>query len=85
MIGSAVALKLLFGLPLIAGVCITACDVLFVLFLNGRKISYLENLVFALISLITVSFAVQMGLSNPEAVPLLTGFLPSKVRALYYS
>lgn len=77
VIGSAVALKLLFGLPLIAGVCITAADVLILLFMNGRSFRYLEILVGFLILIITVSFTTQLALSHPSAVPLLTGFLPS--------
>jgi len=77
VIGSAVALKLLFGLPLIAGVCITAADVLLLLFMNGRSFRYLEILVAVLILVITVSFTTQLALSNPHAGPLLMGFLPS--------
>jgi manganese transport protein len=77
VIGSAVALKLLFGIPLIAGVCITAVDVLIVLFMNGRNFRFLEVLVGALIVVIIFSFTTQLVLSRPQAIPLLTGFLPS--------
>jgi manganese transport protein len=77
VIGSAVALKLLFGLPLVGGVCITAVDVLLILFMNGRNFRWLEALVGLLILVITVSFIVQLCMSRPEPGPLLVGFLPS--------
>lgn len=77
VIGSAVALKLLFGLPLIAGVCITALDVLILLFTQSRNFRILEGIVAALVLLIAVAFGVQIGLSKPEIKALFTGFLPS--------
>lgn len=77
VLGSAVALKLLFGLPLVAGVCLTACDVLVFLALNGRHFRYLEAGVALLVLLITVSFAAQVAMSRPVAVDLLLGLLPS--------
>ena len=77
VIGSAVALKLLFGLPLIGGVCVTALDVLIILYTHGRNFRILEGLVATLVVLITVIFAVQIGLSKPESVDVLRGFLPS--------
>jgi hypothetical protein len=77
VLGSAVALKLLFGLPLVAGVCLTACDVLVFLALNGRHFRYLEAGVALLVLLITVSFAAQVAMSRPVAIDLLLGLLPS--------
>ena len=77
VIGSAVALKLLFGLPLIAGVCITAFDVLVILFTHGRNFRLLEGLVAILVVLITVIFAAQIGLSKPESIEVMKGFLPT--------
>src|SRR5919106_135411 len=62
VIGSAIALNLLFGLPLMWGVCLTACDVLLVLFLQHRGFRYVEALVVALIILIAGSFAVELWL-----------------------
>src|SRR5438309_4282580 len=56
VIGSAIALNLLFGLPLIWGVCLTALDVLVVLFLQQKGFRYVEALVLALIVLIAGSF-----------------------------
>src|ERR1700738_2404543 len=65
VIGAAIALNLLFGLPLIWGVVLTALDVLIVLFLQHRGFRYVEALVVALILLIATSFAVELWLSHP--------------------
>ncbi len=59
VLGAAIALNLLFGLPLIWGVCLTALDVLVVLFLQHRGFRYVEALVISLIVLIAGSFAVE--------------------------
>jgi manganese transport protein len=76
VIGSAIALNLLFGLPLIWGVCLTALDVLIVLFLQHRGFRYVEALVFALIVLIAGSFAVELWLSRPDLAAVGAGFIP---------
>jgi manganese transport protein len=78
VIGSAVALKLLFNLPLIAGVCITACDVLLLMLIGqgSNRFRILEAFVGVLVLLITACFAAEVGLSKPEAIPLLAGFIP---------
>src|SRR6187455_717412 len=60
VIGAAIELNLLFGLPLIWGVTLTALDVLLILFLQHRGFRYVEALVIALILLIAGSFAVEM-------------------------
>jgi manganese transport protein len=78
VIGSAIAFKLLFGLPLVAGVCITAVDVIFILFLNGSKFEWMERLVTLLILIILVCFSVQLGYSKPPFVDVMEGFLPRK-------
>src|SRR5213595_560183 len=65
VLGAAIALNLLFGLPLIWGVCLTALDVLVVLYLQNRGFRYVEALVVALIFLIAGSFAVEMWLAKP--------------------
>ncbi len=67
VIGAAIALNLLFGLPLIWGVCLTALDVLVVLFLQHRGFRYVEALVIALIALIAGSFAVELWLARADA------------------
>src|ERR1700752_2331391 len=66
VIGAAIALNLLFGLPLIWGVCLTALDVLLVLYLQQHGFRYVEALVLALIVLIAGSFAVEIWLAKPD-------------------
>src|SRR5712691_5599221 len=76
VIGSAIALNLLFGLPLIWGVCLTALDVLVILFLQHRGFRYVEALVVGLILMIAASFAVELWLSRPELGGVAAGFVP---------
>jgi manganese transport protein len=77
VIGSAIALNLLFGLPLIWGVCLTACDVLAILYLQNRGFRLIEGLVLTLIGVIAASFALQIVLSKPDFGAMALGFLPS--------
>lgn len=77
VIGSAVALNLLFGLPLIWGVCITAFDVMLILFLQHRGFRTLEILVVTLIVLIGGCFGVEIAISRPELAGVLKGFIPT--------
>src|SRR6202047_3636217 len=66
VIGSAIALNLLFHLPLLWGVVLTALDVLVILFLQHRGFRYVEALVVALILAIAGSFAVELWLAGPS-------------------
>jgi manganese transport protein len=77
VIGSAIALNLLFGLPLIWGVCLTACDVLAVLYLQHRGFRIIEVLVLALIGIIAASFGIQIFLSKPDFGAIALGCVPS--------
>jgi manganese transport protein len=80
VIGSAIALQLLFGIPLIIGVLITGTDVLLILLLENRGFRYLEALVIVLIGTIAVLFGVELILSRPELEPILRHlFVPSRV------
>src|SRR6187401_2972108 len=76
VIGAAIALNLLFGIPLIWGVTLTALDVLLILFLQHRGFRYVEALVVALIVAIAGSFAIQIFLARPDPVALAVGFIP---------
>jgi len=76
VIGAAIALNLLFGLPLIWGVTLTALDVLIVLFLQHRGFRYVEALVVALIVAIAGSFAIQIWLAAPNISEVAAGFVP---------
>ena len=77
VIGSAIALQLLFGLPLMWGVCLTALDVLVVLYLQQFQFRYVEVLVVALILGIAGSFAIELGLARPDLGGVLRGLVPS--------
>ncbi|MBI2503084.1 MAG: Nramp family divalent metal transporter [Candidatus Latescibacteria bacterium] len=76
VIGSAVALNLLFGLPLLWGVCLTALDVLVVLYLQNKGFRYVEALVIGLISLIGTCFGLELLFSQPALNEVLAGFAP---------
>jgi manganese transport protein len=77
VIGAAIALNLLFGLPLIWGVCLTALDVLIVLFLQHRGFRYVEALVVALIVMIAGCFAIELWLAKPAVAAVAAGFIPT--------
>jgi manganese transport protein len=76
VLGAAIALNLLFGLPLIWGVCLTALDVLVVLYLQHHGFRYVEALVISLIVLIASSFAVELYLAKPDLGAVAVGFIP---------
>jgi manganese transport protein len=77
VIGAAIALHLLFGLPLIWGVCLTGLDTLVVLALQHRGFRYVEALVVALIFCIAACFAVEIVLARPDVGALVAGFVPT--------
>jgi manganese transport protein len=76
VLGSAVALKLLFGLPLLAGVLITAFDVLIVLALQGRGFRLVEGFVVTLIASIAACFAYEIFWAHPLWHEAAIGFIP---------
>jgi manganese transport protein len=75
VIGSAIALELLFHIPLLIGVMITGLDVLLILLLQRWGFRYVESLVIALIGAIIALFGVQMILSRPDYLPALHALL----------
>ncbi len=75
VIGSAIALNLLFHIPLIWGVCLTALDVLIILFLQQRGFRFIEALVITLIGTIGVCFGIEVLLSQPSLLGIARGFL----------
>ena len=77
VIGSAIALNLLFGIPLPWGIAITALDVLVILYLQNRGFRLLEALVIALIATIAGCFLFEILISKPDAMGVLKGFVPS--------
>ncbi|HUI74542.1 MAG TPA: Nramp family divalent metal transporter [Candidatus Acidoferrum sp.] len=76
VLGSAVALQLLFGLPLLAGVLITAMDVLIVLALQGRGFRLVEAFVVTLIATIAACFAYEIFFARPLWLEAARGFIP---------
>ena len=79
VIGSAIALQLLFHIPLLLGVLITGTDVLLILLLQNRGFRYLEALVITLIGTIAALFGVEVLLSHPDFLPIAHNlFIPSR-------
>ncbi|MGC8763460.1 MAG: Nramp family divalent metal transporter [Acidobacteriota bacterium] len=77
VLGSAIALKLLLGLPLLYGVLVTAADTLALLFLSHLGIRKLEALILGMVTLIGAGFLLEVFLARPEWGGLLRGFVPS--------
>lgn len=76
VIGTAIALKLLFGIPLVVGICLTALDVLLILFLQQRGFRKFEAFVIALLAIVAACFAVELALSQPSVAAVVSGFIP---------
>jgi manganese transport protein len=74
VIGSAIALNLLFHIPLLLGVCLTALDVLLILFLQQRGFRFIEAMVIALIGTIGVCFGLEVLFSRPSLLGIAHGF-----------
>ena len=77
VIGTAIALKLLFGIPLIGGALITALDAFLVLLLMNKGFRFLEAFIVALLIVIAACFAIQIVLAAPPVAAVLGGYLPS--------
>lgn len=78
IIGSAIALNLLFGLPLIVGVSLTALDVFAVMFLQTKGFRYIEAFVIVLILSIGACFLLEVWFARPDVAALFRGFLPDQ-------
>ena len=76
VIGTAIALKLLFGIPLIGGALLAALDAFLLLLLMNRGFRFLEAFVIALLGVIAVCFAVQIVAAAPPVAEILHGFMP---------
>jgi manganese transport protein len=77
VIGTAIALQLLFGIPLVGGALIAALDAFLLLLLMNRGFRFLEAFVAALLIVIAVCFAVQIVAAAPPIAAILKGFVPS--------
>ena len=76
LVGSAIGLQLLFGIPLVWGVCLTALDVIMVLFLQGKGFRYIEALVITIIAIIGACFIAEMIFAKPDTGGVLLGYVP---------
>lgn len=76
VIGSAIALNLLLGIPLVVGVIITALDVLIVLFLQHRGFRWVEVIILTMVSTIGMCFLYEMFVSGPDMNAVMLGLLP---------
>jgi manganese transport protein len=85
IIGMAIGLQLLFGLPLAFGVIITVLDTFLLLFLLNKGIRKMEAFIVGLIAIIGLSFITEMVIVEPDAAELAKGFIPSALdhQALY--
>src|ERR1700710_319086 len=77
VIGTAIALKLLFGIPLVGGALIAALDAFLLLLLMNKGFRFLEAFVIALLIVIAVCFTVQIVAAAPPVAAVLRGFVPS--------
>jgi manganese transport protein len=76
VLGSAIALQLLFGIPLIWGVCITVLDVMALLLLQHKSFRYTEALVIMLVATVGICFTAQIIFSRPDLRGILLGYVP---------
>jgi manganese transport protein len=77
VLGAAIALNLLFGIPLLWGVVLTAFDVLLILLLQNKGFRWLEALVIALIASIGICFAVELAMAQPALADVARGLVPT--------
>ncbi len=76
VIGMAIGLNLLFGLPLIWGVSVAILDTLLILYLQRKGMRYIETLIFSLVALIGISFFIELLFAKPAIGEVVTGFIP---------
>lgn len=77
VIGTAIGLNLIFGIPLELGVLITALDVFLILYLQRLGFRWVEALVITLLGVIAVCFAIQLALADPDWSQVIRGFAPT--------
>jgi manganese transport protein len=76
LVGSAIALQLLFHIPLVVGVCITALDIFVVLFLQNKGFRYIEALVITIIAVVGGCFVAELIFAKPDLGGILGGYIP---------
>lgn len=76
VLGMAIGLNLLFGLPILWGVSLAILDTFLILYLQKKGMRYMEAFIFSLVAIIGVSFFIELFFAQPKAVELITGFIP---------
>ncbi|MSV35843.1 MAG: divalent metal cation transporter MntH [Bryobacterales bacterium] len=84
VLGAAIALRLLFGIPLIAGVLVTAADTLLVLWLSRFGIRLIEAVILSLIAVVTGCFLAELFLAKPVVSEIVSGLVPRMNRESLY-
>ena len=77
VIGTAIGLNLLFGIPLELGVLITALDVFLILWLQTKGFRWLEAFIITLLGVIAICFAIQIAMADPDWAGVIKGFAPT--------
>src|SRR3954462_5042017 len=77
VIGTAIGLNLIFGIPLEIGVIITALDVFLILYLQTLGFRYVEALIIALLGVIAICFGIQIAMADPDWGQVIVGFAPT--------
>ena len=78
VIGTAIAFRLLFGLPLALGVAMTLADVFLVLWLQQRGLRYLESAIIGMLTLVAICFGLSLLVAQPQWSAVMSGFIPSQ-------
>ncbi|MBH8597315.1 Nramp family divalent metal transporter [Thermoactinomyces sp. CICC 10523] len=77
LLGTAIALQLLFHIPLLIGVLLTAVDIILILLLQNKGFRYIESIVVSFMVVIFLCFAVELALAHPTLHEIAKGFVPS--------
>lgn len=76
VLGMAIGLNLLFGMPLLWGVSLAVLDTFIILFLQSKGMRYMEAFILSLVALIGLSFFIELTFAKPDMGELVTGFIP---------
>ena len=76
VLGMAIGLNLLFGLPILWGVSLAILDTFLILYLQKKGMRYMEAFIFSLVAIIGLSFFIELAFAKPNAGELVTGFMP---------
>ncbi|MCC7346768.1 MAG: Nramp family divalent metal transporter [Variibacter sp.] len=77
VIGTAIGLNLLFGVPLEIGVILTALDVFLILWMQSLGFRWIEAFIVTLLGVIAVCFTIQIAMANPDWAAVIKGFAPT--------